>query len=108
MPWLFTVGIWNYGVAKYSKMGVSQNILDMVYKSLIESILSFNIIMWFGNLHIVRRNKLQRIVVYNNMASKIIGRLQLSSKYEDLLRRKSNKIINSSSHPLHREFDLLP
>ena len=86
---------------------VSKNIMETVYKNLIEGILTFNMAMWYGNLNMECRGKLQRIV---NLASKIIGKKQkpLSCIYNEMLRKKSVKIINDPSHPLHREFDLLP
>ena len=40
---------------KLKHFGVSQGILEMVYTSLIESILTFNIVTWFGVLTV--RNK---------------------------------------------------
>ncbi|KAK0138761.1 hypothetical protein N1851_024704 [Merluccius polli] len=96
-----------YLIRKLNNFGVNQEILQTVYKSLVESVLSFNMIMWYGNLNIQRRNKLQRTV---NMASKIIGKPQrhLSSLYEEQSRNKADKIISDPSHPLHREFELLP
>ncbi len=92
---------------KLNNFGVSQTILETVYKSQVESILSFNMIMWYGNLNIKWRNKLQKIV---NMASKILGKpqKQLSSLYNELIRSKAEKIISDSSHPLYSEFELLP
>lgn len=92
---------------KLNSFGVSQSILETVYKSLVESILSFNMIMWYGNLNIKGRNKLQKIV---NMASKILGKPQkhLSCLYDELIRSKAVKIINDPSHPMYSEFELLP
>ena len=83
------------------------NILETVYKSLVESVPSFNMIMYYGNINIQRRNKLQRIV---SMASKIIGKPQkhLSGIYEERITNKAEKIISDPSHPLHSEFELLP
>ena len=85
---------------------VSKQIVETVYRNLIEGILTFNIAMWYGNLNLKCRGKLQRIV---NLASKIIGKKQkqLNSIYNEVIRKKSVKIINDPSHPLHREFDLL-
>jgi len=45
--------------------------MEIIYKNLIESILTFNMAMWYGNLNVKGRSKLQRIV---NLASKIQGR----------------------------------
>lgn len=70
-----------------------------------ESILSFNMIMWYGNLNNKWRNKLQKIV---NMASKTLGKpqKQLTSLYNEFIRNKAEKIINDPSHPLYSEFEL--
>ena len=35
---------------KLKSFDVSQHILQLVYRSLIESVLSFNIITWYGNV----------------------------------------------------------
>ena len=81
--------------------------METVYKNLIEGILTFNMAMWYGNLNMQCRGKLQRII---SLASKIIGKQQkhLSCIYNEVLSKKAVKIINDPSHPLHREFDLLP
>lgn len=92
---------------KLNSFRVSKHIMEIVYKNLIESILTFNMAMWYGNLNVKGRSKLQRIV---NLASKIIGtnQKQLSSMYEEVLRKKAFKITNDPTHPLNREFELLP
>ena len=43
--------------------------VELVYRSLIQSILCFNIVTWFGNLDQNDKNKLNRVV---NISSKII------------------------------------
>ena len=43
------------------------------HRGLIESILSFNIVTWYGNVNSKNRTKLARIV---NIATKLIGREQ--------------------------------
>ena len=47
---------------KLKHFGVSQGILEMVYKSLIESILAFNIVTWFGVLTVRNEARLSRVV----------------------------------------------
>ena len=92
---------------KLTSFRVSKHIMETVYKNLIEGILTFNMAMWYGNLNIKGRSKLKRIV---NLASKITGmrQKQLSCMYEEVLRKKAFKIANDPSHPLDREFELLP
>ena len=81
--------------------------METVYKNLIEGILTFNMAMWYGNLNVKGRTKLQRIV---NLASKIIGKRQkqLSCIYIKVILKKAVKIANDPSHPLCRELELLP
>lgn len=55
----------------------------MVCKNFVESILIFNMTLWYGSLSIVNRVKLSKIV---NEASKIIGKTQ--KQLNDLYRRK--------------------
>ena len=48
-------------------------LLQVVYKSLVESVFTFNIVVWYGNLGVKGKAKLARIV---GMAGKIIGAKQ--------------------------------
>ena len=59
---------------KLKHFGVSQGILEMVYISLIESILAFNIVNWFGVLIVRNKARLSRVV---NTASKVTGCSQI-------------------------------
>lgn len=52
---------------------VNKEIVKMTCKSLIESILCFNMTIWFGNLSSKERVKLTRVV---NMGSKLTGMAQ--------------------------------
>ena len=92
---------------KLKSFYVSQHILQLVYRSLIESNLSFNVITWYGNVSGKNKLKLARVV---NTASKLIGNYQkqLSSIYKDALKRKSTQIVYDPAHPLNQAFQKLP
>ena len=96
-----------YLLRKLKSFYVCPEVLETVYRSMIESILTFNIVCWFGFLNIVQKNKLNRIV---NLASKIIGTKQtsMSELYHKALTRKSRSIVKLEDHPLSSEFVLLP
>ena len=96
-----------YLLRKLRSFGVKKDILQMVYKSLVESILTFNIITWFENLTVKNRSRLVRIT---NVASKIIGRKQkpLVDIYNQSVRRKTVQILSDSRHYLHDRFERLP
>ena len=91
---------------KLKSFDVSQHILQLVYRSLIESVLSFNIITWYGNVSGTNKVKLARVV---NTGSKLIGnnQKQLSSIYKDALKRKSTQILYDPAHPLNQAFQKL-
>ena len=54
-------------LTKLKSFEISQLILQLVYRCLIESVLSFNIIIWYGNVSGKNKIKLARVV---NTASK--------------------------------------
>ena len=92
---------------KLKSFDVDSVILETVYRSLIESILTFNVIAWFGNLTVKDKAKLTRVV---KLAGKIVGHEQrsLSGLYELFCKRKEGKIIRDPTHPLHDAFQMLP
>ncbi len=92
---------------KLRSFNIEKDILMVVYKSLIESVLTFNIVSWFNSLSVKSKNKLLRII---NVASKIIGERQtpLSDLFTVALKRKAFAIVGDSSHPLYSSFQLLP
>ena len=55
---------------KLRSFGVGSHVLESVYRCLVESVLSFNIVTWYGNLSVKNRARLARVV---NTAGKIIG-----------------------------------
>ena len=77
---------------KQKSFDVSQHIFQLVYRGLIESILSFNIITWYGNVSAKNKIKLARVV---NTASKLIGNehKHLSRIYNAALKRKARQIV---------------
>ena len=86
---------------------ISQHILQLVYRGLIESVLSFNIITWYDNVS--ARNKIKFACVFNT-AIKLIGNEQkhLSSIYNAALKRKARHILYDPTHPLNDAFQKLP
>ncbi|XDV34345.1 hypothetical protein PO909_004512 [Leuciscus waleckii] len=94
-------------IRRLNHFGVSKIILEMVYKNFVESILVFNMTSWYGNLTVVNKARLSKIVIE---ASKIIGKTQrhLNDLYRGKSKEKALKIVGDVSHPLHSKFQLLP
>ena len=91
---------------KLNAFDVSQSVLVLVYRCLVESILTSNITTWFDQLLVKQKTKLVGVV---NSASKIIGRdqLQLSTLYHTAVTRKTRQILKDNTHPLRTEYKLL-
>ena len=96
-----------YLLRKLRSFGVNSTVLETAYRSLIESILGFNISCWYGFVSAKDRKKLDRIV---RLADKIIGKPQISTGelYSQSVKRKAKRIISCDFHPLREEFCLLP
>ena len=96
-----------YLLRKLKSFHVSSAILETAYRSLIESVLGYNISCWYGFVDAKDRKKLDRIV---HLAEKIIGRRQNSMKdlYVQSVSRKCKRILSCDSNPLIQEFNLLP
>ena len=92
---------------KLRSFGVANKVLQTVYKSLVQSILTFNISVYYNILNQKDKVMLSRII---NTASKIVGIPQapLSELHRASVFRKASKIINDPSHPLFPSFELLP
>ena len=92
---------------KLNYFKVDRKMLVLFYRSCIESVLSFSLTCWFGNLTVQCKNKLGKIV---NICSKIIGVQQtsLSTLYKNQVLNKANSIVRNHHHPLYQEFKLLP
>ncbi len=89
-----------------SGLGVSKHILELVYKSIVESVLTFHLLAWYKHLNCRLKNKLSRIV---SSAHKIIGRPQnqLTQLYVERTKKKTRVILADGSHPLFSQFELL-
>ena len=81
--------------------------MKLFYSAYIESIISFSIICWYGNLCIRDKNSLGKNV---KVASKVIG-TQMNSLEHIFKRQVLNKALSirsDAAHPLNVEYDLLP
>lgn len=96
-----------YFLRKINLFKVSTKKMTLFYKSFIESVLTFSITVWFGNLSLTERNKLGRLV---SVAGKVIGVNQ--SPLHDLfvrnVMRKALSILDCVDHHIYGEFVLLP
>ena len=95
-----------YLIRKLKSFYVDSAVLELVYRSLVESILAFNIVTWYGNLRMKEKTRLNSIV---NSASKVIGKRQksLPDIYRRTVKKKAQSILMDDKHPLRNCFQFL-
>ena len=80
---------------------------EMIYRSLVESILTFNIGIFYGHLTVKQKNRLNKIV---NIATKLknLKQKSLNDLYQQAISKKSRSIINDPTHPLYSCYEIMP
>ena len=72
-------------------------LLQIVYKSLVENLLTFDIVVWYGDLSVKGKAKLARTV---GMAVSWCKKLRLSMRpYLTAVERKPARILDNEKHP---------
>jgi hypothetical protein len=96
-----------YFLRQLKKFKISPAVMTQFYRSIIESVLTFSITVWYGTASARDKKKLKRVV---KIASKIIGcKLpSLDSIYNLRTRRKARSIIFDNTHPANHMFQRLP
>ncbi len=81
--------------------------MSLFYIQFIESVLSFCIVAWYGNLSLSNKNRLGSLV---KVAGKIIGVNQTvpTKIYQNAVVKKAQVILYITDHSLHTEFRMLP
>ncbi len=92
---------------KLRSFNVDKKLLKMFYSSFIESILTFAVICFFGNVSISNKNKLRNVI---KLCQKTIGTSlnDLDTVYQVRATQRAKAILANPLHPLHAEFRLLP
>ena len=86
-------------------IGVDNHILCLFYKSIIESVLSYAIITWFGPSHKKDQNKLLKITrAVKRMGIEVTAPSVL---YDKACIKMVNKIMKDGNHPLACKFNFL-
>ncbi len=92
---------------KLSRFHIDRTMMTLFYHAFIESVLTFSLVSWFGNLPLKERNSFTQIIKWSG---RLIGTTQpcLGSLYTRQLQQLATSISNDASHPLVSEFQLLP
>ena len=92
---------------KLRSFEVSKKTMVQVYNSLILSIITFSLTMWYGGCGVKEKAKIQKII---REAGKIMNHKlkSLEHHYTYAVERKAFSIIDDKKHSLKHEFILLP
>ena len=92
---------------KLRSFNISQKTMKQMYSSLILSIISFGMTMWYGNCGVKEKSKLQSLI---NIAGKIVNfKFESAASFHNKnVIKKAHSIMDQPSHPLCEQFELLP
>ena len=81
-----------YLIRKLKTFNVDKKMLEMIYRSLVASILTFNIVTFYGPLTFKQKNRLNKIV---NVATKLINFKQksLNDLYQQAISKKKAEAL---------------
>jgi len=92
-----------YFLCLLRSFGIDNTILNLFYSSVIQSVVSFNIIVWWSSAGKCQQGTLNRI---RNKAIKLFGSdvPHLDELYVQNVIKKVNSILNDQSHILHPQY----
>ena len=92
-----------YFLRKLRSLHVDATMIRLFYKSVVESILSFICVVWFGACRKEDFKKMEAIV---KQASNIFGeRRDLARECTDRIIKTANEIMSNKNHPLHYYYE---
>jgi len=96
-----------YHLRKLRQFGISTKFLSLFYHSVIESVATFGIVSWGGNIMKKDRKRLDRV---RRVGSRLVG--QPLTSWENVYRKSvkglGQKIMGDKTHPLNAWFRTLP
>ena len=90
---------------KLGSFQVDVKIMELFYSSVIQSMLEFCIICWFGSTTVASKQKLSKIVKAGQKTG--INVLSLTKLFNNKTVKKVEKVRRDTTHPLHHYYELL-
>jgi hypothetical protein len=95
-----------YFARQLYRLKVDNKIMQLFYMSIIQSVMTFSIVCWYGNTSAESKNKLSRII-------KVCEKMNVNTMcIEDLYRKctvqRCKAILKDQTHPLYCKYTLLP
>jgi hypothetical protein len=96
-----------YFVRMMHKLCFDERIINLFYTAIIQSVVSFSIVCWFGNAPDEVKRKLNKVIKHCTKLG-VTCTVSLADLYERATKQRLSVIINDTSHPLNEKFELLP
>lgn len=96
-----------YFIRQLFKLRVDSSIIKLFYSAIIQSVLSFATVCWFGNTNNDCKSKLSRIIKQCNKMG-LSDICSLAELYKKAVMHRYNNIKINPEHPLHNKYELLP
>lgn len=88
-----------------NNINVDRKILSLFYNTIVESVLAFAMVTWYGSSLSTDQNKLNKIV---KAARKMgVNTKNLNIIYDEACMKMLTKILKDKDHPLHHKFEFL-
>jgi hypothetical protein len=96
-----------YFVRQLRKLNVDGKIMDLFYTSIVQSVVSFAIVCWFGNCSAQSKDKLNRIV-RNSAKLGVSCAIPVNEIFDKCVIQRAKIIFNDVFHPLNANYEMLP
>ena len=93
-------------VRKLYNLQVDNKIVELFYRSVVESVITFGIAAWYGNCSQTSRNKLTKVIKYAKRLN-IENVKTLQELYEKSTLQKAKAIRSEKEHPLYNCYQTL-
>ena len=95
-----------YFARKLYKLRIDNTILELFYMSIIQSLITFSIVCWYGNSTADSKNKLARVI--NTCRRLGVDTVSVEDLYKKSALQRCQAILKDDTHPLRSSYCLLP
>ena len=96
-----------YFVRQLRKLKIDDKIMELFYTSIVQSVLTFAIVCWYGNCSVESKDKVNRIV-HKCTKLGVLNTVPILDIYNKSVLKKAKVILNDTLHPLNCNYELLP
>lgn len=95
-----------YFVRKLNKLKVDQKIMELFYTSIVQSVISFAIVCWYGNCSYLSKHKLGKVIKTCSKLG-VLNAMSLLDLFKKGTIQRCKVITVDPTHPLHSYYQIL-